>query len=269
MTGHPDPAVVLALREGVLEEPRASGIRAHVATCVMCQSLAADLESVLDADAESASTRRIDALVGAGRPMRARPAWLWLFRAGGLAAAAGLAWIVFAASPEAPALPDVLTAEATPAAGPSVLFVDRPILPEGDIDLTVRGDTTSRVSLEELVTGALDRVDAGDLNAGLRELERAVAGNPRSALAAVALAAVQLRDNRDADGWATLERARTLDPPVEVAAEIEWFRAVALARRGDRARARDLLDALCRANGPRGPRACVAAAELARTPESR
>jgi hypothetical protein len=266
MTSHPDPAVVLAMRDGVLDEPHAGGIRAHVATCAVCQTLAADLESVLDDAAEGGATERIDALVAAGRPTRARPAWFWLFPAGGLAAAAGLAWIVFAGSPDAPALPDVLTAETAAPPVPAVLFADRPILPEGDIDLTVRGDTTSRVSLDELIAGALDRVDAGDLMAGLRELENAAAGNPRSALAAVALAAVQLRDNRNGDAWATLERARTLDAPPDVAAEIEWFRAVALARRGERARARDLLDALCRANGPRGPRACVAAAELAKNP---
>lgn len=83
----PDPAVVLAAGEGVLDEVLAARVLAHVAACPACQLAAADLGRVFDDGVPAESRRRIDARLAAVRPRGVQRGWFWLVPAGGLAVA--------------------------------------------------------------------------------------------------------------------------------------------------------------------------------------
>jgi hypothetical protein len=267
--GCPDPALVLALDEGVLDEGVAARVRAHVISCPACQTAAADLARVFDGEIPADSRARIDARLAAVRPRPARRLWYWLVPAGGLAlATAGLLWAL-GLRPDAPALPDARIAQVTPPALPTVFVVDRPAIPPGEIDLAVRGDAATRADLANQVALALDRADAGDVKGAVVELDDFVRRNPESKKAGVALGALQLREDRNAEAAATLERARRLATDPDMNDEVDWFLAIARVRTGDRDGARALLDALCRRTGARGARACAGLAEIDRLPSSR
>lgn len=263
MMRHPDPAAVAALNEGVLDDARAARIREHVKDCRVCQTAAADLAKALDEELPPASVARIDSLIAAGRPDRSRPSWLWLVPAGGVVAAAAIAWFVVGGSVEPPPVPEGVTAKAT---NPilSLLTPDRPVLPEPDFQLTVRGDAQSKPPVDEQIADALDRADRGDTKGAVADLESLAAANSRSAEAALALGALLLRDNRNAEAAAALERARKLDFKRALATEIDWFTSIALVRQPDYVRARTVLAGLCGGTGPRTSKACVAVAEIDR-----
>jgi hypothetical protein len=85
-----------------------------------------------------------------------------------------------------------------------------------------------------------------------------------SRIAALALGAVELRGGRNAEAAATLDRARLLKGNIETGDEAGWFLGLALVRTGDPARARSVLDEVCKHGGPRGARACAGVAEIDR-----
>ena len=262
--GCPDPAVVLALEEGVLDEPVAARVRAHVSECPACRRAAADLAQVFDEPAAADSRQRIDNLVAAGRrhasPKRAI-GW-WLVPAG-LAVATGLVWIVLTTRP-APVTPERQVARVEPPPAPSVFVVDRPALPPGDVELTVRGETPAAASLPIEIAAALDLADKGDMPVALNKLDALGRANASSRPALLALGAVQLRAGQHAEAVATLDKARNLKSDQDIQNEVDWFLGIALVRTGDRGRARGLLDGLCKRGGPRAASACAGVVEIDR-----
>ena len=243
-TSCPDSSLLLALNEGVLDEMAAERLRAHLRTCATCQMLARDLAAVLDDAPTAEEHARLDARIAAGRERRRRPIGVWL-GVGGLVAAAGLAGILLL-PPSSPSPAGGSSATAAHPAPPTVFVVDRPSMPPGDVDLTVRGEASTRASLANEVAAALDAADRGDLASAVTTLTALTNSNPTSRIAALALGAVQLRAGRDADALATLDRAHLLKSDPESADEAGWFLAVALVRTGNGTRARLLLDAICK-----------------------
>lgn len=264
--GCPDPAVVLALQEGVLDEPVAARVRAHVSECPACRRAAADLAQVFDEPVAAESRKRIDNLIAAGRrdASTKRAMWWWLVPAG-LAVATGLVWMVLTTRP-APVTPERQVARVEPPPVPSVFVVDRPALPAGDVELTVRGETPAAASLPIEIAAALDLADKGDVPAALNKLEALGRGHASSRAALLALGAVQLRAGQDAGAVTTLDRAHALKTGADLQDEVDWFLGIALVRTGDRSRARTMLDGVCKRNGARATGACAGIAEIERSP---
>jgi hypothetical protein len=260
--GCPDPALVLALEAGVLDDDVAARVRTHATSCPACRSAAANLAAVFDEGVPAATKQRLDARVAAGRPRPRRRFALWLVPAGGLAAAA-LALFNFWPHQPPPAPPETANARATPPPVPSVFVLDRPAIPPGEIDLTLRGELTA-AEVDNRAALALDQADTGDLEGALTALTALVRDHPPSRRTGLALGAAQLRAGRNAEAVATLDRARAIRTHPEFADEVDWFLSIALVRTGDRARARGLLEGVCQRAGARGARACAGVAEIDR-----
>jgi hypothetical protein len=268
-TACPDSSLLIAAEEGVLDDAAlASRIRTHVEHCATCRQLAADMASVLAQEPTPAEQTRIGARIHAGRKPARAAAGVWL-GAGGLALAAGLAWLFLMPRPSPPPSPDVQVAKVTPPIIPSVFVLDRPAIPPGDVDLTLRGESSTRVSLPDQIAAALDAADRGDLPSATAALERVVRRNPNSRSAGLALGALQLRADRDAAAVATLSRAKGLRTDRDLDDEVDWFLSIALVRTGDRDQARALLGGVCRRGGPRSAGACAGVAEINRTASPR
>jgi len=137
------------------------------------------------------------------------------------------------------------------------------------VDLTVRGEASTRVSLEDQIASALDKADKGDLAGATSDLQGIADRSKTSRIAALALGAVQLRANQDAAALTSLERARSLKGDRETADEAGWFLGIALVRAGQADRARSILDDICRHGGARGPSACAGVAEINRNRTAR
>lgn len=260
----PDSSLLLAAEDGVLDDAVAERVRKHVASCAMCQLLVKDLASVLVEEPTEAEGARIAARIARDRKPTRGSMGVWL-GFGGLALAAGLAYVFVMPPPASPPAPDAQLAKSTPAPIPSVFIVSRPTIPPGDVELAVRGESTTRIGLPEQIGKALDTADKGDLPAAVSQLEGIVRTNPRSRSAGLALGAVQLRADRNGDAVTTLERARLLRSEAESSDEIDWFLSMALVRTGNRDRARALLDGVCKSGGARSASACAGVAEIDRT----
>jgi hypothetical protein len=257
----PDPALLLALDEGVLDDDVMARLRTHVNSCGACRTAAGDLAAVFDESIPAETKLRLDARVVAGRPSPRRRFGLWLVPALGLAAAA-LAVFFFWPRPAPPPARENQIARVTPPPVPSVFVVDRPAIPPGEVDLTLRGELTP-AEVDNRAALALDQADGGDLQGALTALANLVRTHP-TRRTGLALGALQLRDGRNSEAAATLERARAIRTHPELADEVDWFLSIALVRTGDRARARGLLEGVCQRAGSRGARACAGVAEIDR-----
>ena len=264
----PDPSLLLAAEEGALDDAAADRVRAHVKGCATCQLLVKDLSLVLAENPSAEEIARIRSRIGAGHSSRVARPYLWL--GVGLAAAATIAWFFLTPlrTPQPP-VPDSQVARTAPPSVPSVFVVDRPAIPPGEIDLAVRGAAPTLAGVDNQAALALDRADSGDLKGAIAELEALVGKNPSSRRAGLALGALRLRDARDAEALAGLERVRALKTGPDMDDEVDWYLAIARIRAGDRAGARVLLDALCKGQGARSVRSCAGVAEIDRLPSVR
>ena len=261
----PDSALLVAAEEGVLDQAVTARVREHVAKCATCQQLAKDLAVVLAEEPGEDVSSRIRGWVAARAvPARRSHPYIWA-GAGALALAAGLIWFIFLPRPAPLPAPETQVARVTPPPVPTVFVVDRPAIPPGDVDLAVRGESTTKLSLEDQISAALDKADKGDLAGATTDLQGIAGKNKASRAAALALGAVQLRASQNAEAVATLESARSLKGDTETADEAGWFLSIALVRTGNVDRARVLLDDVCKHGGTRGPSACAGVAEIDRS----
>ena len=261
LAGCPDPALVLALDEGVLDDDLAARLRVHVSSCVACRTAAADLAAVFDEGVAAETKLRLDARLAASRQIRRRRFGFWLVPAGALAVAALTLFFFWPRQPPPPP-PENQLARAAPPPVPSVFVVDRPAIPPGEVDLTLRGELTP-AEVDNRAALALDQADGGDLQGALTALTDLVRNHP-TRRTGLALGALQLRDGKNAEAVATLDRARAIRTHPELADEVDWFLSIALVRTGDRARARGLLEGVCQRAGSRGARACAGVVEIDR-----
>jgi hypothetical protein len=260
----PDPALLLAAEEGVLEDAALGArIRVHAESCPSCRMLVADLPAVLGEEPSEAERARIAARVKTGRPAAVPRRALWWLGALGVAATAALVWIVLRPGDALPPPQPVTQIARQTSSVPSVFVVDRPAIPPGDVDLTVRGEGATPVSLPNQIAAALDKADAGNVAGASADLEGIARRNSNSRSAALALGAVHLRAGRNADAVTTLERARSLTTDRDLINETDWFLGIALVRTRD-ARARAVLEDLCKRGGARSASACAGVAELTR-----
>ena len=269
---HPDPAMLVAFDEGVvldLDEDTAAWLRAHRSGCPACQTAVADLVRALDEDASPETKKRIDARLAVVRRAPAKNLWRWLVPVGGLTlATAGLTWMLMPADVASPVVPESQIAKTTPPV-PTVFGIDRPAIPPGELTLATRGEAMTPAEVSNQAALALDRADSGDVKAAIAELDALVKKHPQARRAGLALGALLLRDNRNADALAILERARLLKTDADMDDEVDWYLAIARIRTGDRAGATLLLEGVCKRGGPRSARACTGVAEIDRLPSGR
>jgi hypothetical protein len=256
----PDPALLTAAEDGLLDRSVTARVQAHVAACATCRQLAADLARIYEEDAGDGAVERIEARVRSTATWR--PPTVWIAAGAGLAAAAAIIFALL--RPTAVVTPDQTTTPvATIADAKATAFrPDRPKVTPPDVNLTLRSDTTTRVSLATQIGDALDLLDAGDVRGAIARLDPIAASNPRSRDAQLALGAALLHDRRPADAMRALDAARAALSAGARDDEIDWFLAIALAQTGARDRARVLLDPLCRREGGRRTDACAGLMEL-------
>jgi len=135
----PDPALLVAAEDGVLEGAVADEVRAHVAICPACTMLAADLASVFAEVEIGAAEARIAARLAAAKPKPRRLAWG--LATGGLLLAASLAGVLVVAQQHVQILvvPVASSGVAKVAGLPSVFDVEAPAAEPADVELTLRG----------------------------------------------------------------------------------------------------------------------------------
>jgi Putative zinc-finger len=138
----PDPSLLLAAEDGVLDQSIADEVRAHVETCPSCTMLAADLADVFAKSEVGVAQATIRAKVtgaGVSRPPRRL---FWGFSTVGLAAAASVLAAVWLAQPVAlPQLPGrVQGVRAATVEPPSIFFVEPEDVGPADVELALRGE---------------------------------------------------------------------------------------------------------------------------------
>jgi len=259
----PDPALLLAVEEGVLDEDLAARVRGHMAACPACRLAAADLAAVLDAGAMAEAKVRIDARLPAVGTRSPRRGWFWLVPVGGLVAAGAIVWVMVQPSPTVPDAKPPLVAR-NDAPSPTVFQLDRPAVRPGEIDLTVRGEG-STVSLSNQIGAALDLVDAGAFAKAIDQLDAIVRDHPALRDARLAHGAALLGGGQNTRAIEALEQARALPGNRTSDDEVAWFLGVALVRSGDSLRARSVIAPICDHGGPRSAVACAGLAELQRS----
>jgi hypothetical protein len=262
----PDPALLLAVDEGVVDEELAVRVRAHVAACPACRLAAADLADVLDSGALAEAKSRIAARLPATPARSARRPWFWLVPAGGLVAVAavivGMIWFPASSLPDSK--PALVARNDAPSL-PTVFRLDRPAVQPGDIDLTVRGEASKALGLASQIGGALDLVDAGAFAKAIDQLDAIVRGHPVSRDARLAHGVALLGDGQNTQAVTALEQARALPGDRASDDEVGWFLGVALVRTGDPVRARSVLAPVCDHGGLRSAVACAGLVELQRS----
>lgn len=266
----PDPALVLAAEEGVLDDDVAARVRGHVAVCAACRLTAADVAAVLDSGVRAESARRIDARLPAVRARSTRRMWLWLVPAGGLVAAAAIVGaMVWSPASTLPDPQPALVARSDTPSLPTVFRLDRPSVRPGDVDLAVRGDASLGVSVANQISGALDLVDAGSFAQAIDQLDAIVRAHPVLRDARLAQGVALLGGGQHARAVDALERARALPGDRGSDDEVAWFLGVALVRSAEAVRARAVLAPVCDHAGSRSAVACAGLAELQRLPAGR
>lgn len=143
----PDPSLLVAADEGVLDAVVADQVRAHVAICPACTMLSADLASVF-AEAETGDAEvRIAARIAEAKPKSRGLAWG--MATGGLLIAASLAALMVAQQDvQIPIVPFSAARADRTAALPSVFDAEMPLAEPADVELTLRGGAPSRPVVE-------------------------------------------------------------------------------------------------------------------------
>jgi hypothetical protein len=203
----PDPALLLAAEDGVLDAIVANKVRAHVAICPACTMLTSDLASLFAEAETDEAERRIAARIAEVRPKPRR--LMWGLATGGLLIAASLAGVVVTRGDvQVPVVPIATVRVAMPGSLPSVFYIDVPAEPE-DLELALRGGAPATGSAR--AAGTPDRpaadetewreavafVQAGDV-ASARRVLSALCVRPtwRGALACAGLIELDRRGKR-------------------------------------------------------------------------
>ena len=243
--GCPEPALLVAAQSDALPAEWSEAVKAHLAGCPLCRSLAQDL---LDEELAGLSEARKAAIwARAARRQPRRRAWWWA--ALPVAAALAIA-VVYVRKPDAPAAP-VTQAPVTQApAAPKPPALTKPPIYLPASALVFRGEEAEDPLLAAM--GAFRKDDYAD---AARRLRQVAQEQPETAEAHFYLGVSLLFLDRDREALGALERAHKLaEGPL--AREAAWYLAVAHWRLGGREAAARTLEPLCRAAGAHQQEAC-------------
>jgi TolA-binding protein len=252
--GCPPPERLSALAGDALPDDPRREVSAHLARCVACQALAADLARLDEAELPA----NLEARVVTAPDTRAR--WALLVAAVVLAAIGLSAWWRVHGPKQMEADRQELALGESPTAAPSApapaprWTIEKPalVLPAATV-LVMRGSDPAAAAL----TTALQAYRKGDYTAAVMSLAAFTATHPDSADGWFYLGASRLLTDADTDARTALERAASLGAGASHP-ELEWLRATAEARTGATDSAKTRLTALCDASGALKDRACEA-----------
>jgi hypothetical protein len=273
----PAPELVQALHTGVLPPPLQERVAAHVARCVVCQTLG---EALADPDVGSLTPEEHERILGRVRGELDRSTRAFWSRSWQLSAAVACVALVAAGSmfvwrsrsgPTAPA-PSRRTVIVHVPEALSAFHLEKPwTQAPAETGLVWRGSPQPEEA--GVLARALEPYDANDFVEAARRLQEVVSRYPQSAAGHFYLGVSELFLGRDAAGAIALEHAERLAKGnAELAREARWYLALAYQRMGQTARAASLLDALCKAPSLRAAQACAGLRELSAsspTPRSR
>ena len=225
--GCPDPALLLAATEGLLDEAAAEPLRRHLGTCRVCSMLVVDLASVMDEDPTAEARDRIRAPLPIAPFTRRRGAVAWWIPSAALLSAAAVLVIVINTPTVLPTIPTPpIPSAAAALALPTVFTADVPSASAaGDLELLVRGGAqaiASRNPVDEQLAQAASLIRDGHAPGALPVLEkvRALATNGQIEEVELLLAVAYVRTGAD-------DRARALLEPR--CPRNTWFGALACA----------------------------------------
>lgn len=252
VTGCPPPAMLGAAASGALPDDLAAHVTAHLEACAICRQLQADLLAI-DPELDALEAARIRRRIG-------RPARTSLWRGAAIAASLTIAVSgallgsrAFDAGP-VPSTP-AIARTSTPPPSVRILAVTK-LEPRLDASLLMWRGADANQDFTLALAGALKPYAANDFKAASAALERLGARYPDRPEPPLYLGICRLLMDRPIEAEKALRRAASIDGPhVE---DARWYLAVATYQNGRRSESRQLLAAMCRANGPRGAEACLA-----------
>ena len=248
--GCPAPSLLAAAAMGALPDDLARPVLAHLRDCGICRQVSSDL---LELETEMDPLREVRILRRVTERRRA-PVW----RMAAVAASVVIALGGALAAGRAANPGTIPTAVAPPRASvaPPAVAVLRPVKlePRMDSSLLVWRGAGDRFALD--LATALKPYAANNFKAAVAALERLATQYPNRAEPVLYLGVCRLLMDRPVEAETALRRAASLDSPV--LEDARWYLAVATYQNGRRAEARQLLAAMCRANGARAAEACVA-----------
>jgi tetratricopeptide (TPR) repeat protein len=267
----PPPASVRAFAMGTMPDEMAATVRRHVASCEICAAIAADLNDDELTAVTAGEAQRIRARVTAGvqdspraavavRPSRRGFGWRLAVLGPALAAAAALVLFIWTGRTRVPSTPVSTVAEAPPAAPtiPAALQLDMPELRiSAAAVLVTRGEGGSEPYLKDLAA-PFDAYRAGKYADAARLLAALETKYPKATEVFFYGGVCRLHEQDTDEALRRFEHARALGEP-EFAAEVSFYRALALHRAGRVEAARTEFDRLCAAKGEFQTRACEAA----------
>jgi hypothetical protein len=272
----PHPDVVSAAVMGVLPYEEAAKVNAHVSACSMCSILVEGFAGVSTDDVQAETLEdgaAAERLLGKirkqiGQEKRRARWWLgWSVPrfaavAAGLIIVAGL--VVLSVRWGAPSEPPQI-ARVDPGPQPAPVFY-MPLEP-AELKLPLdaimwRGaeDPPAKVYFEELGK-ALEPYNKGDYAGARQALAALSVRHPQAVEPHFYLGVSDLLDNHVAEARASLERARQVSTPL-LAADIDWYLAIANEREGRVAEASTLVEGLCEKENAYQKRACVLVPQL-------
>jgi tetratricopeptide (TPR) repeat protein len=252
---------------GALPDALAASVAAHVRRCSWCRALQADLAQVARQGLDEAEHRRIRERVSgmlADRERRQSTIRRYWWATAGAAGAVAASFVLASIGPSAGELPSPASPPALPiarAASPrSVLQLDKPTLklPLGAV-LSLRGAADARrLDLEQGLTS----YKRGDFSEAAVRLQHVVPDDAIPQLG-LYLGVSYLHVGDYANAERTLASARSRVPEA-FRGDVEWNLALAYIGQGQRARAAEGLDLLCRGASDVAGKACAALVEINR-----
>jgi tetratricopeptide (TPR) repeat protein len=293
----PEPAVLQAFRAGVLPAESSVEVMRHVENCSLCKLTVQDMEEVDRAPLAEADRIRIWNRIQSGITPGAvhyqvgSPTagfWQSMLRPWPIATTAvlliGIAILIGLnlkrvspvrqeeAVSQLP--PDSgsgqvarpATPEQSPTAGSVAFRLDKPPvrLPAAAV-MVWRGESAGPDSQTKELAEALAPYRIDKFAEAERRLQEVAKRYPRLAEAPFYLGVCELFLNRNEDAAVSLKAARGLARK-QLAAETDWYLAMAYHRIGQDGEARPLLEKLCRSVGKDSARACSALGELSTAP---
>jgi hypothetical protein len=218
-------------------------------------------EPTLDAASADRILARIDNGSNAESTSR-RPMRTWALALGSLAAVLAIAVVFWRhSSTTTTVAPQPVATAVTQPPSPPVFALE---LTKPDVKLTpaallLRGEGSGRF-VDDIAPG-VSAFRAGDFDTAARVFETLGARYPKSVEVPFYLGVSRLFLNDGPAAVRSLESARALNDE-SFEDDVTWYLAVAYERAGDRAKAGELVDGLCREKSASASRACAAATKL-------
>jgi hypothetical protein len=262
----PPPELLSAYKEDVLPEELQRGVEAHVAQCMLCQSLQRDLPVV--SQSGPGLTPGAEARIRARLPRRVEPkpgrgaarssTWLWRPALGFAAVAVIVIVVFFRQSKPAEPAPNVETSAAqTQGPATNLIAIEKPAVKLTASALVFRGDGRNGNRFTHDLAPALNSYRADNYVDAAKRLADLTSKYPGSVEVSFYLGVSRLYTNDYAGAVAALEAAREIADP-SFSYDVAWYLMLAHQRAGNLDAAETERKQICEGHGPYSSKACAA-----------